>query len=67
PPYQGAATPAADAVALASGRAGRGRQPLTGALQSAPFAGVPVGGCRPYRLAVIGHARKRRPCGLLPL
>ncbi|RRT32627.1 hypothetical protein B296_00053934 [Ensete ventricosum] len=25
-----------------------------------------MGGCRPYGLAAAGHARKRRPCRLLP-
>ncbi|RWW53854.1 hypothetical protein BHE74_00039607 [Ensete ventricosum] len=61
-PCQGAATPVASAAALAGGRVGRGRQPLAGALQPAPFAGTalqaampaggasaPTGGYRPLR------------------
>ncbi|RRT33935.1 hypothetical protein B296_00058586, partial [Ensete ventricosum] len=57
----------------ASGRAGRGQQPLAGALQPAPFTstalqvGVLTDGCRPYGLAVVGCARRYRPCWLLPL
>ncbi|RZR93539.1 hypothetical protein BHM03_00022048 [Ensete ventricosum] len=37
PPCQGAATPAADTVAPTSDRAGRGWQPLAGALQATPL------------------------------
>ncbi|RZR73187.1 hypothetical protein BHM03_00021236, partial [Ensete ventricosum] len=35
------------------------RQPLAGALQPSPFAGV--------ALAAVGRAHRRCPCGLLPL
>ncbi|RZS26960.1 hypothetical protein BHM03_00060382, partial [Ensete ventricosum] len=60
-----APTPVASVVAPASGRAGRGLQPLVGALQPAPFTGVATGCAR--GLAAAGRARKRRPCELLPL
>ncbi|RWW39237.1 hypothetical protein BHE74_00055454, partial [Ensete ventricosum] len=66
PPYQGATTPDGE-------RAGRGQQPLAGALQPAPFTGaalqvgVLADGCRPYGLAVVGYARRHRPCWLCPL
>ncbi|RZS23772.1 hypothetical protein BHM03_00056753, partial [Ensete ventricosum] len=61
---QGAATPAANAVAPAGGRADHGLQPLVGALQPAPFAGVvlqavvPAGGAGlPFGLALTTASR----------
>ncbi|RZS26627.1 hypothetical protein BHM03_00059989, partial [Ensete ventricosum] len=72
PPCQGAAIPTVGAVAPTGGRAGLGRQPLVGALQPTPFvsatlqAGVPTGGYRPYGLAVVGCAHRRRPVGCCP-
>ncbi|RWV87561.1 hypothetical protein GW17_00050427, partial [Ensete ventricosum] len=50
---------AAGVAAPDGGRAGRGRQPLAGALQSAPFAGVAL------QASVL--AGSYHPCGLLPL
>ncbi|RRT41865.1 hypothetical protein B296_00044002, partial [Ensete ventricosum] len=55
PPCQGATTPTAGVAAHVGDRAGRGRQPLAGALQPAPFVGptlqsvVPAGDASPCR------------------
>ncbi|RRT38699.1 hypothetical protein B296_00041624 [Ensete ventricosum] len=65
PRHRGVAAPAGS-------RAGRGQQPLAGALQPAPFASavlqvaMPVGGCRPCRLAATNHARGQRFCSQAP-
>ncbi|RWV91293.1 hypothetical protein GW17_00046429 [Ensete ventricosum] len=72
PRCKGAATPAADVAVPVGDRAGRGQQPLAGALQSAPFtdatlqAGVPTSGCRPCGLVIADRAYRRPTTGCCP-